>query len=92
MKFTGSLKGKGKSHSLTLHKKGNKLTGTAWHAQGKVPLSGSFSKKGAKFNGKKGKDSLACTGTYKGSKLQGKCTGTLGKAFNGNFTLKGKKK
>ena len=92
MKFTGSLKGKGKSHSMTLHKAGNKLTGTIWHAKGKMPMTGSFTKKGAKFNGKKGKNSLACSGSFKGARLKGKCTGTLGKSFTGNFSLKGKKK
>ncbi len=92
MKFTGSLKGQGKSHTMTLHKKGNKLAGTVWHGGGKVPVSGSFSKKGARFNGKKGKDKLSCSGKFKGTKLQGKCSGTLGKAFSGKFNLKGKKK
>lgn len=91
MKFTGSLKGKGKSHTLTLHKKGSKAKGTIWFSGGKVPLSGSFSKKGATFSGKKGKNKLSCSGEFKGSKLSGKCSGTLGKAFFGNFTLKGKR-
>ncbi len=91
MKFTGSLKGKGKSHTLTLHKKGSKAKGTIWFSGGKVPLSGSFSKKGATFSGKKGKNKLSCSGKFKGSKLVGKCSGILDKSFSGKFTLKGKR-
>ncbi|MBM4370831.1 MAG: hypothetical protein FJ098_04210 [Deltaproteobacteria bacterium] len=87
MKFTGSIQGHGrKAYAVVLNKRGSKASGTVWHGGGKIPVSGSFSAKGASFSGGKGKNQVNCTGKLQGSNLVGQCSGGL----SGKFTLRGK--